>query len=293
MTLKQIEYFQMVCEKENISAAASELFVSRSVISRALAELEEEFNTRIFTRSKNGVVLTESGQVLARLFEEFVSCYNSTKDWICQLSEKERSPLVRIGVSPTNVYRLYKLYFETFRKAYPEITLHVTEYGASDAWKLLLDGTVDAFITPARATDHSMFDTIELYQTQIVLTARLDDPIVKKSSVDIYDILDLPLAYLNAPMPLEEILISCFRAFGKKPNVVLRTSDKLLLKELTEKGSVYSILPGDMIESWDGIKGIPLDFYMLSTHRLAWGRALPHGAAFHTFIDFMSKYELK
>jgi DNA-binding transcriptional LysR family regulator len=42
MTLKQISYFQAVCEKGNISSAAEDLFVARSVISRAIADLEDE-----------------------------------------------------------------------------------------------------------------------------------------------------------------------------------------------------------------------------------------------------------
>lgn len=68
MTLKQISYFQAVCEKGNISSAAEDLFVARSVISRAIADLEDEFGAELFVRSKNGVVLTDSGRIVAKLF---------------------------------------------------------------------------------------------------------------------------------------------------------------------------------------------------------------------------------
>ena len=71
MTLKQIEYFQKVCELGNISLAAEELFVSRSVVSRAILELEEEFGAPLFERSRNGVILTRSGEILSRLFDTF------------------------------------------------------------------------------------------------------------------------------------------------------------------------------------------------------------------------------
>lgn len=54
MTLKQISYFQAVCEKGNISSAAEDLFVARSVISRAIADLEDEFGAELFVRSKTG-----------------------------------------------------------------------------------------------------------------------------------------------------------------------------------------------------------------------------------------------
>ncbi len=292
MTLKQIEYFQMVCAKGNISAAANELYVSRSVISRAIAELEEEFETCIFTRSKNGVILTESGKVLSRLFDEFSACYTSTRECIKKLGTGEGPAKIKIGVTPTNAYRLHKLYFSPFREAHPEIQLYMDEYTANDAWKLILEGTVDAFFTPARVLDGNMFDTLELYQTRLVLGATGSAQVAQKEALGISDILDLPLGYLDAPMPLEGILNSCFDAFGKKPNVVLRTSDKVLLKEMTLAGAVYSVLPSDMIESWSGVKGIPLDFFKPSTHRMAWSKVLPLTPALSTFIRFVREQNI-
>lgn len=287
MTLKQIEYFQMVCSKGNISTAASELYVSRSVISRALSELEEEFETCIFTRSKNGVVLTESGKVLARLFDEFTACYSSTRDWIKKLSVGEGKSQIKLGVTPTNAHRLHTLFCSAFREVHPEIQLYMDEYPANDAWKLILEGTVDAFVTPARVLDNNMFDTLELYETNFVLGAVDTSPVVLKDTLSISDILDLPLGYLNAPMPLEGILNSCFDAFGKKPNVVIRTSDKVLLKEMTQSGAVYAILPGDIMEPWQGVKGIPLDFFKPSMHRLVWSKVLPGSSPLTAFIDFV------
>lgn len=111
MTLKQIEYFQMVIAKGNISAAADELFISRSVISRALAELEEEFQANLFIRSKNGVILTESGETIACLFKEVSSCYKATKRRICQISSGEKPSAFHFGITPQMhiIYILFTL----------------------------------------------------------------------------------------------------------------------------------------------------------------------------------------
>ena len=150
MTLKQITYFQAVCAKGNISSAAEELFVSRSVISRAIAELEEEFGAPLFARSKNGVTLTESGHILAKLFSDFTACYNTTRARIGQLQQGARTRPLRLGVTPTNAYCVYRTYLDGFQRLHPEIPLCVEEHSAFDAWKLLLNGELDAFFTPAR-----------------------------------------------------------------------------------------------------------------------------------------------
>ena len=284
---KWAEYFQMVISKGNISSAAEELFISRSVVSRALAELEDEFQTSLFIRSKNGVILTESGRMIACLFREFTSCYTTTKDRVRQLDSKERRHTLHLGITPTNAYHLFSLYFNDFRSQFPEIGLKVNEYGANDAWKLLMDGTVDAFFTPARTLDHNMFGSINLYQTKIMLGAPLGTAIAEKRSLGISDILDLPLGYLNAPMPVEKILNACFQTFDKTPHVVLRTSDQRLLRELNASGEIYTILPSDILETWPSVGRVPLDFFPTSMHHLVWNKALAHDTIFESFLDFM------
>lgn len=99
--------------------------------------------------------------------------------------------------------------------------------------------------------------------------------------------MNLPLGYLNAPMPVEGILNSCFETFGEIPNVVLRTSDQKLLHELNSSGSIYTILPSDILETWTDVQRISLDFFPKSMHRLVWNKALAHDSAFHSFLSFM------
>lgn len=116
--------------------------------------------------------------------------------------------------------------------------------------------------------------------------------IAEKPSLGISDILDLPLGYLNAPMPVEKIMNSCFKTFDKKPNVVLRTSAQGLLQELTVRGILYTILPSDILATWPGVTGITLDFFPSSTHRLVWNKALSHNTVFDSFLKFVKNKTL-
>lgn len=50
VTLKQIEFYEAVCQAGNVTAAAQQLYVSRSVISRAIQELEDELDIQLFVR---------------------------------------------------------------------------------------------------------------------------------------------------------------------------------------------------------------------------------------------------
>ena len=64
MTEKQGIYYKCCYEAGNIAAAAEKLYVSRSVVSRMLSDLEEEFDAVFFSRGKRGIVPTEAGELM-------------------------------------------------------------------------------------------------------------------------------------------------------------------------------------------------------------------------------------
>lgn len=292
MTLKQIEYFLAVCKRQSISTAADDLFISRSVVSRAIADLEYEFNTQIFVRSRNGVTLTESGQVLVKLFETFLSICNAAKDRIEMIRIDNIDHPLRIGITPTNAYGVYEKYIEIFHIKKPSIPIHIKEYSANEGLSPLLEGKLDAFFTPIRP-DASLFEMIDLYDNPIMLGASNNNcQLTKNSIIGITDLVDLPLGFYNAPMPIEDNINTMFKALGRKPNIVLRTSDQSLLYKLTKKGDLYPILPLDMMISWNGVNRISLDFVNPVANRLIWSKAIPLSSSMVEFITFMNEQPL-
>ena len=54
--------FYTVANTQNISKAASELFISQPAISKSLRKLEENLNLSLFIRNSRGVTLTSEGK---------------------------------------------------------------------------------------------------------------------------------------------------------------------------------------------------------------------------------------
>ena len=77
MTEKQTLYFMKVYEKKNIALASDELYVSRPVVSRAIAELEREFDTLLLSHLSTGVEPTDEGIAVYRLICNMTANYNS------------------------------------------------------------------------------------------------------------------------------------------------------------------------------------------------------------------------
>jgi len=293
MTHKQIQYFEKAFSVGSIAEVASTLYVSRSVVSRAILELEEEFGIQLFERSKHGINPTYAGSLLHNMLREMIGSYNSLLILFKQMNNVEIQRELRIGVTPTNSRVICKIVFENFIREFPEVNTSIKEGMSGRHIDMLINGDVDVLITPGILAEATMFSKMDLYEVQMVLMTTKDNPLAKKETISIVDILDKPLGYLVASMPsIERIISENFSSFGKEPNIVLRTSDIDLLCDMARSGQVYAILPDNTIQKWDNAVGIPVDFAQkANTHGIVWNKAVPLNSAASDFIEFMKKYK--
>ena len=63
-TLRQLEVFSAIARAESVSRAAEALFMSQSAVSGALADLERQFDVRLFERVGKRLALSELGRAL-------------------------------------------------------------------------------------------------------------------------------------------------------------------------------------------------------------------------------------
>ena len=66
MESKHLVYLSVILEKGSISAAAEHLNIAQPTLTRAMATLEMQAGTQLFTRSRFGVSSTPVGYSLAR-----------------------------------------------------------------------------------------------------------------------------------------------------------------------------------------------------------------------------------
>ena len=69
MKTEQLYEFLVLSRTLNYSRAADALYISQSVLSRHILEMEQELNTSLFFRTTHNVSLTPAGHLLARKAE--------------------------------------------------------------------------------------------------------------------------------------------------------------------------------------------------------------------------------
>lgn len=271
----------MVCVCGSITKAAEQLYISRPVVSRALHELEVEFGTELFERTRAGLELTQSGHILRNLFSEFSGAYSAMLERIQKLEMYRVRRTLNVGITTTTGKRFFPKLFNEFHSKYPDIKLCVAEVPSNESRASVMDGRIDVFFTPAVNEPFSMIGEMKLYTSQIVFCVSKSDPMASLKDITIEETLARPIAAFVSSMPVD----------GYK-NLVLRTSQQDLIRKVVAEGAASAVLPLDMVEDWEGIVCIPFSPPRPFTVRLIWNKSVPHNSAFENFMSFIENYDI-
>lgn len=72
----RIRVFLTVAEEGNFTKAAARLGVSQPAVSQNIADIEQSFNVRLFTRSRDGISLTPEGAAFKAYAQRIADCYD-------------------------------------------------------------------------------------------------------------------------------------------------------------------------------------------------------------------------
>lgn len=294
MTQTQIDYFLKTYETGNIALAAESLFVSRSAVSRAISDLEKEFQAELFVRTKAGVVPSKAGTMAYEVLRNINGSYTMLRERIGALDAVTHSKQVCLGVTPTNSDRFYRQYIRQFLEQYPDTELTLVEESRKNCKELLANGEIDGAVIPM-GTSTGMtsggFSSIGLYTNRLVLWVNADSSYARKEELDISDILDAKFGYLRAPMPMEDALNSCFSVYWKKPNIIVRTSSVNMLRQMVIDGRACAFAPDDLFEPSDRIRAVPLRFFKESVNSLLWNPMVPCSERFRELVSYLGGTE--
>lgn len=90
MTLKQLEYVDMVAKTGNITEAADLLYISQPSLTHAIRQLEKEMGVVVFSRGNKGVTVTAEGEELLGYARQVIEQARLMEDRF--LKKEARSP---------------------------------------------------------------------------------------------------------------------------------------------------------------------------------------------------------
>lgn len=221
------EYVRLAANK-NYSKTAEELFVAQSALSRHIASLETELNTKLINRDRNGFALTPTGELVLKEFKKILSEYEHLLDQIASQEGIEKGEL-HLGYLYYDADFYVSRIRDVFRKKYPNITLVLHAYQPMQLEEELLSGKIDAAV---------LYGVSETVQRALNYFPFLKIPysLIYHKSHRFADVRDISIADLDG----EKLLCPC------KPFAINHVGDKMeqMLREggarIREKIPVYN-----------------------------------------------------
>ena len=142
MELEQLEQLIAISEAGTISAAATQLHISQSALSRSIQRLETDLGQSLFDREGKRIQLNDAGKLTLGYAREIMREVAHLHDALDDFALRQRA--LRVGtVAPAPLWRLTALTIERF----PQIVLTSQTCTESDLVRKVLDNSIDLGIS--------------------------------------------------------------------------------------------------------------------------------------------------
>ena len=248
MNYTYLNVFYVVAVNQNISVASKELNVSQPAVSRIISNLEKEYNTKLFVRSKNGVSLTKEG---LNLFNKIKGPYSQLEKLEKDLSNNKAfiNSTIYIGTTATALYVLLFKCLDKIKTNFPNIQFNLYTGSSTQLLSKLNEGKIDfALVT----TPFNYGDDIEItniFNLNDVLIAPISYKEKISGMVSIKDIKKYPIIMLNEEMQYREHINKYLMNNGVKINPSFEVDSSSILVNLVNNNYGLSFIPYSMAES--------------------------------------------
>lgn len=241
MDLRQLHYFLAVAETQNVSRAATRVWISQPALSRQLQLLEKELGVRLFERKARGVTLTDAGEVLRRRAMNVMKDVSAMKEDVSAQATEPFGP-VTLGIPSALRQFLTVPIAARFAQRYPNALLRIHE-GTS---RFIRDGVASGDTDVAlfsTAEPSSPLDCVDLLTEQLFAVGRPEADLSMSRSINIAALCAHPLILTSYPNSLRTIVERAAAAAGCKVNACVEVDTSPLMLDLVGQGLGYAVLP--------------------------------------------------
>ena len=247
INLELYKTFYYVAKNRNISRAANELLISQPAISKSIKTLEEQLNTNLFIRKRDGMELTEAGEVFYKKIKDAMDLIASAENDLEVITSMETG-IINIGASKTILHEFLMPHIKDFHKKYPKINIRIFTDKASDLVSKAKMGIIDVIFTNMPFELPSNFDSIKMMTLHDCLAANNTYEYLKEKKLKIKDLSELPLLVLTKGTTTRIRLDDYCSENGIEIHPQMEFGSNTLIKEFTEAGFGIGLLTEEHIK---------------------------------------------
>lgn len=239
LDIKQLKYFLQICENFNFSETAKNLYITQQGLSKSIKNLEDELKLALFYREGNKIRLTKYGLFLKEKSINIVNQFESLEDSLQKLAQKNNGT-VRIGYSLSLIKIFNYIFISDFKKVYPNIQLHFSEYTDLQCEQAIISEEIDIGFTIG-PIETSKFDFKLLLSKKVCMIINNENFFAKNNDITLSEIKHNKIVTLNYNFKIYNNFISRCKKIGFEPNIFFTTSNSDLVHCLSHLNGVIGI----------------------------------------------------
>lgn len=190
MRISYLEEFIALTEKLSFTAAAKELHVSQSTLSKHLSALEADLEVCLLNRNKHLVELTDQGEQFLDTARVIVNSYTTTKEMLQENARNDSRLLMGGLVDSPSEFEVLSSAFRHIQKNNPNCVIHFVPVTISAERSQLAEGLIDCAFASfnrdvASGNEFELFDYILIGKMPCVGIVRKSNPLARKKQLSI------------------------------------------------------------------------------------------------------------
>jgi DNA-binding transcriptional LysR family regulator len=269
MDLRDLAYFEVIAETQNLGRAAERLGRTKPALTKSVRRLEASIGASLFARVGRGIVLTPVGMVLR---DRARRIGNTMDEVLREVSEFATGTAghVRIGTGATTAEYLLPQVFSSLVKSNPSVTLELV-IGMNDVLRASLRaGKLDLVAGPVSSNEGSEFTVHVFGNDEVVVAASKNHSLCGRSSLTIEDLIGCKWVLPATSVATRQWLDRAFTSRGLPgPLVQLETNSLHLLPRLIAQTDLLSFIPRRNLEPGRArapLKELPIEATTMHRH---------------------------
>lgn len=239
----KLRVFCTVAETKSFSKTSEIIHLTQPAVSLQIQALEEIYETKLFDRSSNTVVLTPAGEVLYKYAKEILTMYARVDKEIGEITSLVKGS-ISIGASTTIGNYVLPTVISEFKAKNDKIKIHLLVGNTKRVVELLNAGNVDMGIVEGETTKYKII-TEKLMPDELMLIVHPKHPWVKRKEVTFHDLMREPLIIREEGSGTRQVIEKYFNKWGvsiqhMQINIILGSTEAI--KEAVENNAGVAIV---------------------------------------------------
>jgi LysR family transcriptional regulator, transcription activator of glutamate synthase operon len=286
MEFKQIEYFLKVVDLGSFSAAADELYISQSSLSKQIMALEKELGFPLFDRSKRKIAITLAGKAFLPHAQNLNAEFQAM---LANFAPYKTIPAMSIIAIPVIAQYEIAAYIAHFRQAYPDIQLALEEREAVAILPALNSQQFDLAFLRDNYLDKTLYNYIEVAHDKFLVALSRQHRLANRHSIALAELANENFIMFDKGTIVHELTMDSCHAAGFEPRIFYASLRVESILGLVASNSGIALMMQKIFEyhKHPDVVSVPLQETISSNLVLAWPKDVKLSNVAADFVDFI------